>query len=61
MNLRMHLAFYIHVNRTLRLLRERGLVTFRKGIVTIEDRPALEEVAGYSAEVIAAPILMSKD
>lgn len=37
----------IHVNRVLRQLRERGLVTFREGRVTIHNLAALHALADY--------------
>jgi CRP-like cAMP-binding protein len=37
----------IHVNRTLRRLRERGLMTFRDGRVQFEDRQGLVTLAGF--------------
>ena len=37
----------IHVNRTLRRLRERGLMTFRDGHVQFEDRQGLVALAGF--------------
>ena len=37
----------IHVNRTLRQLRERGLLTFRDGLIVFHDLPGLHQVAGY--------------
>jgi CRP-like cAMP-binding protein len=37
----------IHVNRTLRRLRERGLLTFRDGHVHFEDRRGLVTLAGF--------------
>ncbi|HTU12223.1 MAG TPA: Crp/Fnr family transcriptional regulator [Allosphingosinicella sp.] len=37
----------VHLNRTLRELRERGLMEFRRGEVTIMDLPALEELAEF--------------
>lgn len=37
----------VHVNRTLRHLRENGIVDFRSGIVTIGDLQALRRVAGF--------------
>ncbi len=37
----------IHLNRTLRQLRERGLMTFRKGRVEIHDAPAMMALAGF--------------
>jgi CRP-like cAMP-binding protein len=39
----------IHVNRVLRQLRERGLMTFRERIVTIHDGRALKSLAGYES------------
>ncbi|MBX9605538.1 MAG: Crp/Fnr family transcriptional regulator [Gammaproteobacteria bacterium] len=37
----------VHVNRTLRQLRERGLVTFRQGRVSFDDREGLMDLAGF--------------
>jgi CRP-like cAMP-binding protein len=37
----------IHVNRVLRQLRERGLVTFRDGQVLFHDLPRLRSIAGW--------------
>jgi CRP-like cAMP-binding protein len=37
----------IHVNRVLRELREEGLLTFQKGMVTFDDYDALVEFAGF--------------
>jgi len=37
----------VHVNRTLKELRERELVEFRSGRVTIKDLPGLEEIAEF--------------
>jgi CRP-like cAMP-binding protein len=37
----------VHVNRVLRQLRERGLVTFRDGWVTFDDHERLSELAGF--------------
>jgi CRP-like cAMP-binding protein len=37
----------VHVNRSLRRLREMGLVTFRQGQVAIHDLAGLEEVAEF--------------
>jgi CRP-like cAMP-binding protein len=37
----------IHVNRVLRQLRERGLVTFREGSVVIHDLAGLRALAEY--------------
>ena len=39
----------IHVNRTIRSLRERGLVTMSKGCVTVHDRRALARVAEFDS------------
>jgi CRP-like cAMP-binding protein len=40
----------IHVNRTLRQLRERKILTVRNGIVTIHDLGSLRKVARLGAE-----------
>ena len=37
----------IHVNRTLRELRERNLLTVRRGVVTIHDLAGLRKLAGF--------------
>lgn len=37
----------VHINRTLKELRERGLVEFRSSRVTIQDLPGLERVAEF--------------
>ena len=37
----------VHVNRVLRELREKGLLTFQKGIVVFDDYDALVEFAGF--------------
>lgn len=37
----------VHVNRILRHLREQGLVTFQKGLVTFDDLTRLKEVAAF--------------
>ncbi|MBC7146598.1 MAG: Crp/Fnr family transcriptional regulator [Thioclava marina] len=37
----------VHVNRVLRQLRERGLVTFREGHVAFHDYSGLAELAGF--------------
>ncbi|WP_370158236.1 Crp/Fnr family transcriptional regulator [Salipiger bermudensis] len=37
----------VHVNRVLRQLRERGLVTFRDGHVAFHDNSGLAELAGF--------------
>lgn len=37
----------VHVNRVLRLLRERGLMTFRGGVVRIHDPTALAAIAEF--------------
>jgi CRP-like cAMP-binding protein len=39
----------IHVNRVLRELREGGLLTFRRGIVTFNDFDRLVELTGFDA------------
>ncbi len=40
----------IHVNRVLRQLRERGLMTFRSGQVVIHDVAALERLGGFEQQ-----------
>lgn len=42
----------VHVNRVLRELRERGLVTFRNGHVTIADRAGLWDLAEFSPDYL---------
>jgi CRP-like cAMP-binding protein len=42
----------VHVNRTLRKLREQGLVDFRGGRVTVLDRPGLERVAEFKRDYL---------
>jgi CRP-like cAMP-binding protein len=42
----------VHVNRTLRQLREAGLVDFRTGRVEIGDLAGLERVAGFDARYL---------
>ncbi|QUS35102.1 Crp/Fnr family transcriptional regulator [Falsirhodobacter algicola] len=37
----------VHLNRVLRQLREDGLVSFRRNLVTIHDRARMMEFAGY--------------
>jgi CRP-like cAMP-binding protein len=39
----------IHVNRVLRQLRERGLLTFKDRLITIHDAKALKTLAGYES------------
>ena len=38
----------VHVNRVLRLMRERGLLTFRSGMVEIKDLPGLMALAEFN-------------
>jgi CRP-like cAMP-binding protein len=45
----------IHVNRTLRQLRERKLLTVRRGVVTIHDLAGLRELAGFQGGYLNAP------
>jgi CRP-like cAMP-binding protein len=40
----------IHVNRTLRALREAGLAVLRGGMLRIQNRPALVEMTGFRAD-----------
>ncbi|MCP3733417.1 Crp/Fnr family transcriptional regulator [Sphingomonas sp. RP10(2022)] len=42
----------VHVNRTLRLLRERGLMTFRSGRVDILDQPGLSAIAEFQGDYL---------
>lgn len=42
----------VHVNRVLRELREKGLVTFQKGRVTFHDPSALMEFSGFDCSVL---------
>jgi CRP-like cAMP-binding protein len=42
----------VHVNRVLRELRERGLVTFRGGHVTITDPAGLRKLAEFSPDYL---------
>jgi CRP-like cAMP-binding protein len=43
----------VHVNRTLKVLRERGLVEFRGGVVAIADLPGLEAVAEFDSTYLS--------
>lgn len=43
----------VHVNRTLKALREKKLVEFRGGRVTIEDLKGLERVAEFSSDYLS--------
>ena len=45
----------IHTNRALRDLRESGLADFDRGRVTIPDRAALEDYAGFSPDYLYGP------
>jgi len=40
----------IHVNRTLRALREGGLAVLRSGLLKIMNRPALTEMTGFQSD-----------
>jgi CRP-like cAMP-binding protein len=42
----------VHVNRVLRLLREKGLVTFQLCKVSLDNRPALVDLAGFDPEYL---------
>ncbi len=44
----------IHINRTLRQLRERKLLTLRKGSVTIHDLAGLRKLAGFQGGYLNA-------
>ena len=43
----------IHVNRTLKALREQELVEFRGGIVTIRDLTGLQRVAEFNPDYLS--------
>jgi DNA-binding transcriptional regulator LsrR (DeoR family) len=48
----------VHVNRTLRSLRQEGLVRLAHHSLTILDYKALSELAGYNAEnLVNQPLL----
>ena len=42
----------VHVNRTLQDLRERGLITFRSGLLTVHDLPALEGAGFFNRDYL---------
>ena len=42
----------IHLNRVLRQLRERELLTFHKGMVTFDNMPELIRLAGFDASYL---------
>ena len=44
----------IHVNRTLRELRERNLLTLHRGTVTIHDLAGLRKLAGFQGGLVPA-------
>jgi CRP-like cAMP-binding protein len=44
----------IHINRTLRELRERNLITVRRGAVTIHDLAGLRKLAGFGGGYLNA-------
>jgi CRP-like cAMP-binding protein len=43
----------IHINRTLKALREQELVEFRRGVVTIKDPQGLRRVAEFDTEYLS--------
>lgn len=49
----------IHINRTLRELREMQFVTFRNGNVSIHDRKGLADFAGFSPGYLARPVRLA--
>ena len=51
----------IHVNRVLRLLRQRKMLTFSRHNVTIHDEVALKSLAGYETELRGPIILRDLD
>ena len=42
----------VHVNRTLQDLRSQGLVSFKGGVLTVHDLPALEQLGFFSADYL---------
>jgi CRP-like cAMP-binding protein len=42
----------VHVNRTIQELRAQGLISFRGGVLTVNDLPALERVGFFSADYL---------
>ena len=44
----------IHINRVLRQLREEGLLTLHKGVVTIHNLEALKQLAGFQGGYLSA-------
>jgi CRP-like cAMP-binding protein len=42
----------VHVNRTIQELRAQGLISFRGGVITVNDLPALERVGFFSADYL---------
>jgi len=59
----------VHVNRLLRSLREKGLASFKRGVVRIENKQALAEAAGFNPaflrqkkpEILLFPLTPVKD
>ncbi|HEV7661253.1 MAG TPA: Crp/Fnr family transcriptional regulator [Allosphingosinicella sp.] len=43
----------VHVNRTLKALREEGLIEFRSGVVKIQDMQGLARVAEFSTDYLS--------
>ena len=39
----------VHVNRTLRGLREEGTLDYRSGQITMKDRDRIERIAGFNS------------
>ena len=42
----------VHVNRTIQELRAQGLISFKGGVVTVNELPALERVGFFSADYL---------
>lgn len=51
----------IHLNRALRQLRASGILSFERGRVTIPDRAALEQYAGFSPDYLYGPWSLAYD
>lgn len=43
----------VHVNRVLKELRQRGLVSFRNGLIELHDRQGLEDLAGFDTSYLS--------
>ena len=54
-------ATAIHTNRAIRDLRQQGLADFDRGRVTIPDRAALEDYAGFNPDYLYGPWSLAYD